>query len=94
LRERRRGQIRRRVRAQVFFRDTAEEPAQELACQAAPRSGQAARNAADYLLDEGETGCGNLAEHSITPVRREKRAIIPALIVSPGVCRAHLDRAT
>src|SRR6185369_494843 len=64
MRERGGGEIRGAVGAQVLLGDAAEERADEIRRERAPRVRQGAGGLDDYLLDERETGGGNLAEHS------------------------------
>src|SRR5690348_18448954 len=64
MRERRRRQQPGVVHAQVVFRYPAEEVAHESRREGAPRGGYGAPRERGYLLDEGEAGGGNLAEHA------------------------------
>src|SRR6185295_7171267 len=66
VRERGAGQVARLVQPQVFLGDAAEERAQEIAGERACRLRGVARHAPDYLLEECETGSGNLAEHAVS----------------------------
>src|SRR6185503_15312224 len=93
MRQRRGRQVARPMRAQVFFGDATEEGTQEIVRESARRPRRGPRRATDYLLDQRESGSGNLAEHAVS--LRKGRGISEARDYTDGrsfrVRRAELD---
>ena len=76
-------QVRRAMRPQVFLGHAAEEGAEKFPGQRAPRAGHALQCVRNYLLDEREARCGDLAEHRDS---LSGRAIIHAAARAHGTC--------